>query len=298
MRGSPRSPPGGYQNGGGPYNRQPSPADGYGYGRQPTDPYGNAPGGSMPNLGTGAYDNYPPSERSSLPRAESPPPLPGTGGQQQTAEVAEMDGTPMGNSFGGRFGVGAIRDSDTDVAGMVALQQPPRLGDQRLSDGSGSKYSTNDDGVDNGDYVPARAAWNQNNSGRGSPSVPAPLQISRPEMAGQRTTPPGTAGNGDYYEDVEPRYAPVPPPQGRQPMRNESYENMQSPADSDRTNFTSVSQRGINPNWNPPPPMPPYQGPPPRRPLPPTQRQDMLLNSNPDFQVQGGRGGGGAYPGV
>jgi len=143
--GSQRSPTGGYQNAAGLYNRQPSPADGYGsYGRQPTDPYENTPGGSMPNLGPGGYD-YSASERSSLPRAESPPPLRGPVVPQRMGELAEMDGTPTANGFGQRFGVGTIRDSDTDVAGMVALQQPPRVGDPRLSDGSGSKYSNNDE---------------------------------------------------------------------------------------------------------------------------------------------------------
>jgi hypothetical protein len=146
--GGQRSPPGGYQNAIGPYDRQPSPADGYdAYGRQQNGPYGNTPGGSMPNLGAGGYDTYQSSERSSLPRAESPPPLAGITGPQPVGEVAEMDGTTpaVNNGYGGRFGVGTIRDSDTDVAGMVALQQPPRLGDPRLSDGSGSKYSNNDE---------------------------------------------------------------------------------------------------------------------------------------------------------
>jgi hypothetical protein len=79
-----------------------------------------------------------------------------------------------------------------------------------------------------------------------------------------------------------------------------------SPAESERSNFTSVSQRGVNPRWNPHgqhPPMP-SQGMPARRAV--QQRQDMLLD-NPDFQLPGGRGGkpkhgmqgmvpGSAYP--
>jgi len=77
-----------------------------------------------------------------------------------------------------------------------------------------------------------------------------------------------------------------------------SYEDLhsgsRSPAESDRSNFTSVSQRGINPRWNPgmggPNPMPLPGG---RRPVPPPQRNDILLNSNPDFEIPGGRPRGG-----
>lgn len=145
--------------------------------------------------------------------------------------------------------------------------------------------------------------------------------------------------SGDnYYEDVDPRFVDQPPQntltQGvvapgyanggssgsLQPLGgmdgNNSYEDIQSgsrsPAESERSNFTSVSQRGVNPRWNGGgngygPPMPNQN----RR--PPPQRNDILLNSNPDFQLPGGRGGrngggrgrmpgggmvpGGAYPG-
>lgn len=93
-----------------------------------------------------------------------------------------------------------------------------------------------------------------------------------------------------------------------------------SPAESDgaQSNFTSISQRGVNPRW---------QGDRgggnfvPRRPVPPRNDQAILLNSNPDFELPGagpvgrgfvgreannGRGaplprggliGGGPYPG-
>ncbi|KAI9740079.1 MAG: hypothetical protein M1818_004830 [Claussenomyces sp. TS43310] len=73
---------------------------------------------------------------------------------------------------------------------------------------------------------------------------------------------------------------------------NNSNEDLQSgsrsPADSDRSNFTSISQRGVNPRWNPA--MGPGGfGPPmggPRRP-PPSQRNEILLNHNPDFELPG-----------
>ncbi len=85
---------------------------------------------------------------------------------------------------------------------------------------------------------------------------------------------------------------------------NNSYEDIQegsrSPAESERSNFTSVSQRGVNPRWNPGagpggygPPMPMPMN---RRPVAPPQRNEILLNSNPDFELPG-RAGRGAPKG-
>jgi len=87
-----------------------------------------------------------------------------------------------------------------------------------------------------------------------------------------------------------------------------SFESIQegarSPAVSGDSDYTSISQRGINPAWRPPP----QQGPGPNRGPPPLQQRDMLLGSNPDFELPGmagrggrmggaGRGGRGAMPG-
>lgn len=134
------------------------------------------------------------------------------------------------------------------------------------------------------------------------------------------------AGSESYYEDVDPRFAadepsvvgvptsltPGPPiPTVRHPSpdhlrvgqdhdgpsleRDSSYENMAegalSPAMSDTSNFTSVSQRGVNPNWRPPPGYGPGPGPVPgpsqqRR----NERNDMILGQNPDFMLPGMRG--------
>jgi hypothetical protein len=143
------------------------------------------------------------------------------------------------------------------------------------------------------------------------------------ELAERRSPVPAPA-HSDYYEDVDPRFAHTPPEQLQPPplqtngqdmvyedQREQRSTRARSPgAESDRSNFTSISQRGVNPRWNPPP-MPTYrggQGPPPRRPVrpPQQQRQDMLLNSNPDFQLPTGRmgspprnngAGGGMIPG-
>lgn len=112
-----------------------------------------------------------------------------------------------------------------------------------------------------------------------------------------------------------------------------SYENLheigaRSPAASEASHFTSISQRGVNPNWRPGPgdimPGMPGGGAPggaggaagPGGYLRPNQaqaqmRRDVLLGNNPDFELQlpsgrgrGGRGGAmglggmGRYPGT
>lgn len=287
----------------------------------------------------GQYAAYNPGEnRDDLPRAESPPPMPGLESQGPVGQAIEMDATTGSPSkapegFGTQYG--AVRDSDVDVAGMVGLQQqrqnhPPR--DSRLTDGS--VYSSDE-------YVPPRQAWQQ--EGRSSPLNPAsqntlPAELPSPSQPNHPTHTRKASGD-HYYEDVPPQFAEppptthpslMPPPlapgayhnagssgslrrMSGAPMGldgNNSYEDIQSgsrsPAESDRSNFTSVSQRGINPRWNGGPPQQQNYGPMPNRrpvgPAPP-RREDLLLNSNPDFQLQlpggrgrAGRGGGGAYP--
>jgi prepilin signal peptidase PulO-like enzyme (type II secretory pathway) len=142
------------------------------------------------------------------------------------------------------------------------------------------------------------------------------------------------SGSDSYYEDVDPRFAanepslPLPTsltpgpqtiPTVRHPSperlhnnvqdheevnleRDNSYENLAegalSPAMSDTSNFTSVSQRGVNPNWRPPPGYNPNGGPsgpglaavggPQQR---RNERNDMILGQNPDFMLPGMRGG-------
>ena len=171
----------------------------------------------------------------------------------------------------------------------------------------------------------------------------SPIQDSPVELPAQPSTV-GISRNersSDYYEDVDPRFAePINynPPPGQIPsslmpggfppkpntlntfnpslntsdpnlQRNSSYEDMQdgsrSPAASEASHFTSVSQRGINPAWRPPPPG--ASGPPipgnfapygARRPI---RQEDVILEANaanPDFAVPGaefgrGRGRGG-----
>jgi len=152
--------------------------------------------------------------------------------------------------------------------------------------------------------VPPRQGWSQAN-GRNSPSVPSPLNTSgRPaEMPTRGSPPPQPSGApaGEYYEDVDPRFA-EPPPATQKPKPapinpTNSYEDIpqgsRSPAESERSNFTSISQRGVNPRWNPPmppPPAPGTYGSNPMIPRRPVNRTDVLLSSNPDFELPS-RGG-------
>ncbi|CAG9940757.1 unnamed protein product [Clonostachys rosea f. rosea IK726] len=260
MRGG-RSPPPGPYNGNGPYDRRPSP----GYNN-------NQPAaGEVSPISDGFLDN-------SLPRAESPPPLP-----DDPALIGRAVDMPQARATPPQ-GYGQLRDNDSDVAGMVGLQQgmaPPNRHETYMS--VESKYSTDEQ------YMPARAAWNQT-PGRGSPMHGGPA--------------PGAA-KSDYYEDVDPRFegrqsSNVLPPAGEPAYEDARAHGARSPTGSERSNFTSISQRGVNPRWEAPPPMPHQHA---RRQV--QQRQDMLLD-NPDFQVPGSRPGprngpgtvpGSAYPG-
>lgn len=117
--------------------------------------------------------------------------------------------------------------------------------------------------------------------------------------------------NNNYYDEQQqqsyhPNHATNHPPTS-EPLYEDVHatvDGSRSPAESERSNFTSISQRGVNPRWNPHPPMP-NQHMPVRRQV--QQRQDMILD-NPDFQLPGARGAkpkggnqgmvpGSAYPG-
>lgn len=143
MRGRGGAPPGyGASQGRGGYeNRSMPPVAGYGGRRsssqpRPYDAYSNA----QP---AGGYVPYNPNDsRSSLPRAESPPPMSGIddGPVGQAVEMDATTGSPQHMPTGfGQFE--NIRESDGDVAGMVGLQQQ-RL--QRRETGSSSRYSTDE----------------------------------------------------------------------------------------------------------------------------------------------------------
>ena len=125
-----------------------------------------------------------------------------------------------------------------------------------------------------------------------------------PATTGAPQPSTAAAAGGAYYEDVDPRFAePAAVPRADP----NTYEELtpagaRSPAISEHSTFTSVSQRGVNPRWKPGPGAPGQQI--PRRPV--NRNEVNILNSNPDFQLPGGRGAGGgrggmgngAYPGL
>ena len=115
------------------YGRRPSPPNAYGQGLSPAPPAADQ------------YASYNSEDaRSSLPRAESPPPLPGLEHGGAVGQAIEMDattGSPSSAPTGfGQFG--QLRNSDADVAGMVGLQQQ-NLGRQTVMSET-SRYSSDE----------------------------------------------------------------------------------------------------------------------------------------------------------
>ncbi|KAG5926059.1 hypothetical protein E4U42_003693 [Claviceps africana] len=252
-------------------------------------------------MGVAQAESPPPLPRHAIgiSRAESPPPLPGHAMVNNTPPV-ELDAGHLASpdSFGRHK---QLRDSDGDVAGMVGLQQQRAMvagtRDTFMSDTS--RYSTDEH------YLPPQTPWNRNSRGQ-SPRTASSAHSYRPtpEQSTSSNMPYGRTGpRSDYYEDIDPKFEKMPPqtghagPMPQTPPPEPAFEDVhavvggaRSPAESERSNFTSISQRGINPRWEPQPPMP-NQGIPPRRPVPAKQqRQDVLLNNNPDFQLPGSRG--------
>jgi hypothetical protein len=136
MRGG--RPPPGYPGNQGPYGRTASP-----YGAPAP---GYAANASMPSVSTGSYEPYNPQRASTLPRAESPPPLPGESNEGIPGQAVEMDattGSPAHTPQGfGQFG--QIRDSDADVAGMVGLQQARASANDSRHMSESSRYSSDE----------------------------------------------------------------------------------------------------------------------------------------------------------
>jgi hypothetical protein len=188
-------------------------------------------------------------------------------------------------------------------------------------------------------YVPPRQNWTGSNSAirghlthdqLGAQPVELPTSNSAVGAYREPSRPRvNSSGSDVYYEDVDPRFAaesdPAPPvQQGDAPLpasltpgapahgmhnvplaHTGSYEDLpgaRSPAESETSNFTSVSQRDVNPNWKPGGPgdaagqFPPQAM---RKPMQAQvqQRRDVLLGNNPDFELpipRPGRGRGGS----
>lgn len=164
-------------------------------------------------------------------------------------------------------------------------------------------------------YVPPRAGWSNTHH----------LTTQSPRRSRVNS------GGSDYMEDVDPKFAEAPPlptqdlqqyhtvprilapgPHSKDPSPEasstalphaNSYEDLpgaRSPAESETSNFTSISQRGVNPNWRPGNggefsslgPMRKQQNQQQQR------RQDMLFAGNPDFELPGMGPPRGTRPGA
>ncbi|KAI9733402.1 MAG: regulator of ime2 [Cirrosporium novae-zelandiae] len=162
-----------------------------------------------------------------------------------------------------------------------------------------------------------------------SPILSSPVELpgsdptSPPQSPHDARSPPSRGSGEDYYEDVDPRFVeptttqvqhpsalPAALMPGRTPIdslrssdgfrASSSYEDItvndgpRSPAGSEISHFTSISQREVNPRWRPGPPSngmnpgPPPGMLPPRRAVPQTD----ILGNNPDFEIPGMRGRG------
>ncbi|EGE02718.1 pH signal transduction protein PalI [Trichophyton equinum CBS 127.97] len=146
-------------------------------------------------------------------------------------------------------------------------------------------------------FIPARSGWTKNEQplspidARGSPS---PLGATNAQPRDMTRSPPRAAPHptNTYYEDVETRFTntsnPDPAfipsaltpgsiaPEPDQRTSVDAVHGMRSPV-SDISHFTSISQRGINPKWQPPE----WNNP---REKVQKQREALLVN-NPDFQL-------------
>jgi SUR7/PalI family len=170
--------------------------------------------------------------------------------------------------------------------------------------------------------VPKIDTFNLNDRNASGP-YPQQRQVSPVDNSRRRSDTGGGSMIASYYEDVDPRYddnpeeeieasnayRPVAPltasarrrsdlvdqPDRYSPIeRNYSYNSLgkeveegpRSPAASTSSHFTSVSQRGVNPRWQPPPQSGgPYGDGYARRNRTPRNDQMNFLSGNPDFEL-------------
>lgn len=168
-------------------------------------------------------------------------------------------------------------------------------------------------------YVPPRAAWGDGSARAATPprttGTPVTDRRSPPKIQESSVPAPSRAqvSSDNYYEDVDPRFTEQAPqqniptvlipggqkddpyaPESQPPLLQTatSYDSVQDGPLSEASNFTSISERGVNPQW-----QAEHQGygigGVPNRGPPPQQQRDFLLANNPDFEIPVGRGGRG-----
>ncbi|KAE8355150.1 SUR7/PalI family-domain-containing protein [Aspergillus coremiiformis] len=146
-------------------------------------------------------------------------------------------------------------------------------------------------------YVPPHATWEEAEHLPGHSNTPVHA-YGTAETA--RTPHHGRSGAADYFEDVDPRFANrnepavanprlpsalTPGGSGEPKPTGDLAEGLSSPTTSDISHFTSISERPINPRWQPPP-------------GPAQQKRNVLLENNPDFDLRAGMRGAGAGAGL
>lgn len=136
--------------------------------------------------------------------------------------------------------------------------------------------------------------------------VVSALPQRNPNIQHQQSVPPNSYNNHSLPMNLYNNQNPSPEGSDGRLPHSTSYEELpvgaRSPAESDNSHFTSVSQRGVNPNWRPG-----HGGEfnnfGPRRPQQQQARHDVILANNPDFELVppparfGGRGPRGAFRG-
>ncbi|KAB8356532.1 hypothetical protein FH972_024114 [Carpinus fangiana] len=238
--------------------------------------------------------------------ASPPPPMPLDLGDAPVGQAIEMDAMTGAASSPTRGGYNHTYEavemgSNSPIQRQVPLDHPATRSPVELpTAGQGSPTALHGPGVtqqSSDNYyedVDARFAQ-ENRSVHESAPAPAPMPSTLVPGYGQQ--PVSYVQHMDLNR--EPSQSSVyTDPQGDMDLR------AKSPAHSDNSNFTSISQRGVNPNWQPDgagAPMGPSgyrggshlssRGPAPRR------AQDTLLNGNPDFSLPGMGSSAGARRG-
>jgi hypothetical protein len=145
--------------------------------------------------------------------------------------------------------------------------------------------------------VPPRTVW-----GSQRQNEQAFIPRGSPAPEGRYVTglalPPASRSRGDYYEDIDLRFAepsgatsstnvvpsallPGPPGETKPSTSQDTPQDCpRSPAISETSFFTSISERPVNPLWRPPAVSHVLQ----------QRRQDVLFASNPDFELPARRG--------
>ncbi|KAI9651988.1 MAG: regulator of ime2 [Alyxoria varia] len=315
--GNPQDPYGGAVG----YDRGPSPV---GHPQQPAQyggyDHGRTPDASHEGLSFGfnGANQSPTRSASSRPRDPSPtPPVPLITQNYPIGQAVEMDaasGSPARSpAIGSPQGPVSPLDPPVGFGGAVTKgghSVPSPTSSPAPATGLVNSPLNNTQDMDNAPVeLPGSSGYHQNGQ------TGTALEKSTSKKSSEH---PRTSGD-HYYEDVDPRFAqnePLPnakpnhtafpsalvpgnthpgqPPSpfSGQMSREESAGSIysdaigrtRSPAHSDTSNFTSISQRGVNPDWAPSQRGPPgggYGDPPPQRP------QDSLLAGNPDFAVPG-----------